>query len=202
LLEGRRAEPENLAAAERARLDYEDDARRGIYDRCGQAMFQIVELSENALGCIRALTDPEPWVELAKGEVDPSGCSPRNASTERYEVLATINGLYAPMVVVRQLSRKLSLTDLSLEPRIEQQYHLGTSIYRSFRDDQRHAAIDPAIAYSPFASEWRSRRETDPSQFWWQADARPLDGNARFDDGQAGGGDERVVSFGELGRFT
>jgi hypothetical protein len=147
LLEERRAELENLAAEERARLDYEYDARRGIYERCGPAMFQIVELSEDALGCIRTLTDPETWVELAKGEVNPPGALRATLPRERYVVLAIIYGLYAPMVVVQQLSRKLSLIDLSLEPTIELQYHLAISIYRSFRDDQRLAAIHPAIAY-------------------------------------------------------
>jgi len=202
LLEERRAELENLAAAERARLDYEYDARRGIYERCGPAMFQIVELSEDALGCITALTDPETWLELAKGEVNPPGTLRATLPRERYEVLATIYGLYAPMVVVRQLSRKLSLTDLSLEPKIELQYHLASSIYRSFRDDQRLAAIDPTIAYSPFASEWRSRRETEPSQFWWQGlTLGRLEGMLDLMTVKPEGGDERVTSFGEFERF-
>jgi hypothetical protein len=57
LLEERRAELENLAAAERASLDYEYDARRAIYERCGPAMFQIVELSE-----LSALSPPSTRV--------------------------------------------------------------------------------------------------------------------------------------------
>ena len=106
------------------------------------------------------------------------------------------------MVVVRQLSRKLSLTDHSLEPKIELQYHLASSIHRSFRDDQRLAKIDPVIPSSPFASGWRPRRETEPSQFWWQGlTLGRLAGMLDLMTVEPEGGDERVISFGEFERF-
>jgi hypothetical protein len=107
--EKRVAALERLAEAEKARLDYEYDARKGIYERCGPAMFQIIELSEDALRCITGLTDPGTWVELARGEINPPGADRPTLPLGRYEVLATIYGLYAPMVVIRQLSQKLTL---------------------------------------------------------------------------------------------
>jgi hypothetical protein len=63
-------------------------------------------------------------------------------------------------------------------------------------------SVDPAIAYTPFDPEWRSRRETEPSQFWWQGlTLGRLEGMLDLMTVKSEGRDERVMSFGEFERF-
>jgi hypothetical protein len=84
-----------------------------------------------------------------------------------YSVVSTLYGLYAPVVVIRGMSRDLTLVDLSLEPRIDLQYKLAYCIYGSFTDDATLAALPPKRDYDPFDENWRQLRSDDP-KYWWQ----------------------------------
>jgi len=119
-LEERRSELAREEALTKAKLDYEYEARRRLYERFEPLLFQLLELAEYALEQIKNLTDPAVWKHLVPGEPDPPpemGRPPMVSST--YEITSTLYGLFAPLVVVRSMSRALTLVDLSLEKRME-----------------------------------------------------------------------------------
>jgi hypothetical protein len=93
-------------------------------------------------------------------------------------VVSTLYGLYAPLAVVRSMSRNLTLVDLSLEPRIELQDHLASRLYGSMKDD----AILAAHRARDYILSVRSRMAN--SARTQSADllvAGPNDGTARGD---------------------
>jgi hypothetical protein len=155
--------------AEEAKLHYEYEARKRLYNAFEPTLFQLLELAEYALDRIKNLTRPRVWSEFAPAELElkPDASRPAMASA-KYEAVSTLYGLFAPLVVIRSMSRELTLVDLSLEKRIELQYFLASRIYGSFKDDFRLAAIDPMIRYDPFNPDWRELRESDPRTYWWQ----------------------------------
>jgi hypothetical protein len=153
---------------QKAKLDYAYEARRRLYDRFEPALFQLLELADYALDRIKNLTKADVWSELAESEPNPPASLRATLPAAKYEVVSTLYGLYAPLAVVRSMSRGLTLVDFSLEPRIEFQYHLVSRLYGSMKDDFLMAQITPSINYTPFAVGWRALRETSPQTYWWQ----------------------------------
>jgi hypothetical protein len=151
-----------------AKLDYEYHARLRLYEQWEPALFQLLERSRYALNRIENLANPEVWKRLTESEPDPAAKGRAVMPAAKYEAIATMYGLYSPLVVIREMSRRLTLFDLSLEPKIQLQYLLATRIYNTLQDDIAFAAIEPVIVYTPFADDWRSQRETKPQQYWWQ----------------------------------
>ncbi len=188
-------------ARDKARLDYEYEARRRLHNGSGPALFRIMDLAEFALETIGNLTDPEVWVELARTETDPPTRIRPSLPRPTYPAIAAMYGLYAPLVVVRGLGRSLSQLDLSLEPVIELQYYLCTKVYGSFKDDAQLAAAPPAIPYHPFAEGWREFRTSQPRKYWWQGlTMGRLEGMLDLMTVELSPGQTRVASFGEFER--
>ena len=188
-------------ARDKARLDYEYEARRRLHATTGPALFQIMELAEFSLETIGSLTDPNVWEELAKTESHPPASIRPSLPQPKYETIAALYGLYAPLVVVRGLARSLSQLDLSLEPLIELQYYLCTRVYGSFKDDVLLAAASPAVSYKPFAPGWRELRLTEPEKYWWQGlTMGRLEGMLDLMTVEVPKAPARVASFGEFER--
>jgi hypothetical protein len=187
---------------DKARLDYEYEARRRLHSTAGPAMFQLMDLAEFAIEMIKQLTDPAVWIELAKTEANPPATVRPSLPRPKYETVAALYGLYAPLVVIRGLGRNLSQLDLSLEPVIELQYHLCSKVYGSFKDDLELAALEPAVSYRPFAPGWRDLRLREPRTYWWQGlSMGRLEGMLDLMSVEVGSGSPRVVSFGEFERL-
>lgn len=198
-LEKLKADLTDKAMAYKAMIDYQYDARRRLYVSYQPAMFQLLELSQNAIRVIKGLTNPEIWPKLAQGERTPPTELRATLPAPTDEALDAIYGLYAPLVVIRGMGRGLTQFDLSLEPYIELQYYLATKIYGSFKDDFVLAKIDQR-EYTPFAEEWRELREKDPEKYWWQGlTMGPLEEMLDIMTAHAGKrGPERLVTFGEF----
>jgi hypothetical protein len=198
-LERMRSELAREETAMKAKVDYEYDARRRLYERFEPALFQLLELAEFAVERIQELTNARIWSELIPAEDEPSTPRPRMVKPT-YAAVATVYGLFAPLVVVRHMSRQLTLVDLSLEARIQLQYFLAARLYGSFKDDFQLAAIDPAIPYDPRNPNWRRLRHSDPARYWWQGlTMGRLEGILDLltvPDESASGG--RLASFGEF----
>jgi hypothetical protein len=153
----------------KATLDYEYAAHRRIYERFEPAVFQLLELADYAVERIASLTDPKTWDAFVPAEKEPRRKAARPQMIQKnYAAVSTVYGLYAPMVIVRAMSRDLTMVDLSLERRIEVQYFLASRIYGSFKDDAKLAAIDPRLPYDPRNNDWRRKRRSDPARYWWQ----------------------------------
>lgn len=124
-----------------ARRDYEYEARKRLYEECEPLLFQLVELSGNAMRRIRSLAR-----SARKGALEPgSGW----LSSDGYYMSSTIYRLFAPLVAYRLIQRRLTLIDLTLDPYIAEQYRLAKCLYLSVTDDFSLAAENPAFAYAP-----------------------------------------------------
>jgi hypothetical protein len=167
-LEGRKSELSREDAIMKARTEYEYNARLSLYQRFEPLLFQLVDLANYALDRIKNLTKPSVWAEFVLAESSQAGSGRPPMAKADYELVSTVYGLFAPLVIVRSMSRQLTLVDLSLEQRIELPYYVASHIYSSFNDDAKLAAMHPAVSYDPFHPEWRERRETCPETYWWQ----------------------------------
>jgi hypothetical protein len=168
-LEHLKSELAKEEAAAKAKLDYEYEARRRLYGRFEPALFQLLELGDYALERIVNLTDADVWREFRPAEDEAPGARRPPMIKPNYAAVSTVYGLFAPLMIVRLMSRQLTLVDLSLEPRIELQYFLAGRLYGSFKDDFKLAAIEPIVPYDPLIQgDWRRLRQEEPSKYWWQ----------------------------------
>ncbi|MDQ0373932.1 hypothetical protein [Cellulomonas humilata] len=168
-LEKFKANLAQVAVVEKARVDYQYDARRHLYEKFEPAVFQLLDHADYALDRIKNLTNSEVWKFFADGEPEPPNELRRPPMVRpKYEVVSTLYGLYAPLAIVRTMGRGLTQFDLSLESRIEFQYYLATKLYGSFKDDANLASISPRLQYRPSAKDWRILREEEPQIYWWQ----------------------------------
>jgi hypothetical protein len=158
---------DEMLVAAKAKSDYEYNARVNLYERFEPLLFQLVDLADYALDRIKNLTQPSVWAKFVLAEPRPIEGRPPMAKPD-YELVSTLYGLFAPLVLVRFMSRQLTFVDLSLERRIELPYHLATRVYGSFKDDMKLASMEPPLDYDPFDSEWRNMRVHNPAKYWWQ----------------------------------
>jgi hypothetical protein len=187
-------------AAIRAKVDYEYDARRRLYARFDPALFQLLDLAEYALEQISSLTETARWQEFVPAENEPGRAVGRPTLVKpNYAAVSTVYGLYAPMVIIRSISRQLTLVDLSLDRRMELQYFLAARLYGTFKDDNKLAALDPAVPYEPFHPDWRRLRLENPSKHWWQGlTMGRLEGVLDLLTVTSSDDSQRLASFGEF----
>lgn len=201
-LEERKSQLDRLTAADKAKLDYEYEARRNLYSQFEPALFQLLELADYALERIWGLSDPETWPALAIGEEPAPDVGQRAPmAAAKYEVVSTAYGLYAPLVMIRSMSRNLTLVDLSLDRRIELQHFLASRLYGSVKEDAYLASIEPRIQYKPFAEGWRQKRLSQPRTYWWQGlTMGRLETMLDLMTSDVPGKADRLMSFGEFER--
>ncbi len=106
----------------KARRDYEYEARKRLYTVYEPTRFQLVDLIGQALRRISmlSLAPPEP------GSLDEVACL--------YEIIA-------PAALVRMLDRNLTLADMSLEPQISVEYGFMKCAYRVLADSASISSI-------------------------------------------------------------
>jgi hypothetical protein len=193
---------DEMLVAAKAKTDYEYNARLSLYQRFEPLLFQLFELAEYALDRIKNLTQPAVWSRFVLAESARSLRGRPPMAKPDYELVSTLYGLFAPLVLVRSMSRQLTFVDLSLEQRIELRYYLAGRIYGSFKDDTKLASMREPLAYEPFHPEWRTRREDNPATYWWQGLTMGRLENVldvlSAPGGEADGG--RLLSFGEFER--
>jgi hypothetical protein len=113
--------------ANRARRDYEYEARKRLYSFYEPIKFQQVDLIEQALRRISMLSLAPP----VAGSTDEAACI--------YEVLA-------PAALFRMMSRNLTIADMQLEPQISAEYGLIKASYRVLADAGSIASIYSAVS--------------------------------------------------------
>jgi hypothetical protein len=203
MLESRKSELSREETAAKARADYEYSARLSLYKRFEPRLFQLMDLADYALDRIKNLTDPSVWTKFVLTEAPRPGIGRPPMAQADYELTSTLYGLFAPLVLVRSMSRQLTLVDLSLERRIELPYYLASRIYGSFKDDAKLAAMHPPLTYTPFHPAWRERRQQDPATYWWQGLTMGRLENILDLLSTSGpeSGEVRLLSFGEFERL-
>lgn len=155
-----KADLEERKAKSDARRDYEYDARKRLYRECEPLFFLLNEFSENALRRIHSLARTARTGNLSGRSSWLSG--------ENYYLVSTLYNLIAPLVIFKLIRHRLTLIDLSVDPRVKTRYDLIKHIYFSFTADFEFAAIVPKIEYHPNISEWKLKRVVEPEKYWRQ----------------------------------
>jgi hypothetical protein len=143
---------ESQRSKEDARMDYEYEARKRLYQEYEPLIFQLQELSESAYRRIQGLARTAREGNLNRG----SGWLSNPLS---YYSVNTIYRLLAPMVVFKLMQRKLTLFDLALEPFFRDQYFLAKALYHTFSRDFDLAKEEEAkLEYNPHSSTREDKR--------------------------------------------
>ncbi len=125
-----------------ARLDYEYEAKKRLYEECEPLLFQTIELAENARARIVSLAR-----SAKAGDIQPDGAG--WLAHPGYYYTSTAFQLLAPMTSFKILQRRLTSIDLSLEPRIRRRYELIKILFLSFVRDFELAGREPPLTYQP-----------------------------------------------------
>jgi hypothetical protein len=152
------------AAADKSRRDYEYEARKRIYAECEPLIIRLAESCDYAAARIISLTDERRWGEL-RATRDPHSYWMLAKSSE---VISTAHALLEPLALFTLLSEKITLVDLSFEPRLSEIYTLARAAYTTHLSDYQIAALAPPLDYDPVVPGWRAKRDVDPAKYWWQ----------------------------------
>ncbi len=143
-----------------ARRDYEYEARKRLYHQCGPLIFQLLEQAEGVLNRIGNLARA-----ASRGDLDPS----RTWLSRDYYRLSTLHRFLAPIATLKEIQRRLTLVDLSLDPHVYLQYSVARQLYYSFADDFDLANLsDPPLRYDPHALTAEADRRACPDVYWQQ----------------------------------
>lgn len=167
------------AAYRNARLEYEFEARKRLYQHCGPLLFQLSEFAERALGRITRIAHAASDRDLDPGRswLDRGG----------YFTLSTYYRLIAPLSVGQLIRRKLTNVDLSLDSNIHWQYVLIKQLADSFTDDFElagnktgHVTIEEEhrLVYEPHHRDAEKLRRADEARYWQQGIPRGILENA------------------------
>lgn len=173
-----------------ARRDYEYEARKRLYEQYEPLLFQLVELSEDALYRVYSLARSARTGHLTEAQ---GGWM----SAPDYYLLSTIYKLLAPIVIFKLMRRRLTLVDVNMDARIGTQYTFAKILYLTFTCDYEMAKMEPVLAYKPNVNGWAQLRQTDPRQYWRQGLALGRLDNALDDLLIEKNGVTRLRTFGE-----
>jgi hypothetical protein len=161
---------EALTGENKARRDYLYEARKRLYQEVDPLLFQLAELSENALHRIYSLART-----ARKGKLEPNASW---LSYEGYYMSSTLYNLLVPLVIIRLIQRRLTVIDLTVDPYINSLYSLGRWVSYSFTDDFEFARGGThenedyeerlMLEYNPNDSDWETKRELHADIYWRQ----------------------------------
>lgn len=187
-------------AVRNAKLEYEFDARKRLYQECGPLLFQLSEFAERARGRIIGLART-----AADGDLSGEG-SWLNHNGYYFE--STYYRFLAPLAIGKLLQKKLTHIDLSLDPSIHWQYTLLKAIANTFTDDfdlagKKNGAIEidesDWLNYHPNSTDDLRKRDGSAAIYEKQGIVRGILETAvsvliaKDDDGN-----ERVIDFREF----
>jgi hypothetical protein len=160
-----KSELDESAAIQKARRDYEFEARKRLYAECEPLLFQALELAEDARMRIASLARTSRNGDLRRdgtGWLDDRG----------YFYKSTAFMLLAPITSYKILQRQLTMIDLGLENRLRTQYELLKLIFLSFTSDFELARHEPKLDYLPDKADpgerGRNKLLRDEPEIYWR----------------------------------
>ena len=126
---------------DKARLDYEYEAKKRLYQEYEPLVFQLQELSESALTRIMNLAR-----DAGNGFLVPGGWL---SSKNSYYLRSTVYRILTPMALFKLMRARLTLFDLNLNSQFSNQYLLTKILYRTFAKDFTIASLTPELNYKP-----------------------------------------------------
>lgn len=145
-------------AIKNARLDYEYDAKKRLYEECEPILFQLAEQAENAIHRVYSLART-----ARQGNLGPDNIS--WLGQDGYYLQSTIYNLLSPMTAFRLLQQRLTMIDLAVEQHIQREYKLLKLLYISSTEDFGLAEIEPSLEYNPNTPDWRQKIKTRPDVY-------------------------------------
>jgi hypothetical protein len=130
-----------------ARLQYESEARKRLYDQLGPLLFQLGTQSEDAFWRVVGLAKSAKDGRLCPGETDRD--KNRLRETSKTYLPSTIYRFMAPLASYWLYQRRLTDVDLSLDPEINLKYRLTKMLYRSWTDGEEIGKVDQKLPYTP-----------------------------------------------------
>ncbi len=121
------------AAEESARRAYEYEARQRLYVQIQPLLFQLGELCEISYDRIASLQQARVFRHLE--------------SPGSYIMLSTIHRLACPLVVIRQIQRRLTAVDLGVDSTVRGQYLVAKEIARTLTSGVRLSETEPQLDY-------------------------------------------------------
>jgi hypothetical protein len=132
---------EKQQSEDTARLDYEYEAKKRLYQEYEPLLFQLHELSESTLIRIMNLTRAS-----RNGQLSNNG---RLSKKDDYYLRSTAYRILVPMVIFKLMQRRLTLFDLKLNSYFKIQYTLAKILYLTFAKAYDISDINPKIDYYP-----------------------------------------------------
>ena len=158
--------------AERARRDYEYEARKRLYAELYPLAFQLREAAHSASNRVKNLARATRMGNLAPG--------PENWLTisDPYYFHSTIYALLAPLAIHEAMTRRLTLFDLNLDPELRRQRHLAKRAYQCLRSDfdLLDPARYPALRFDPA----NPKQAYDPPELPTRVDVGPIEERWRW----------------------
>jgi hypothetical protein len=145
-----------------ARLDYEYEARKRLYDEVEPILFSAHFAARSTRGRLNAFVD-----RLREGYI--SRDKRKSWMADRYYQRSTVYRIFLPIVLHRLLLRKLSQLDVTLEPVIGRKF-MTLSIYPDILVDHFDLAnvANFDIPYDPYAEPTKEQLEHKPGEFKFQ----------------------------------
>lgn len=144
-----------------ARRDYEYEALKRLYEQLEPLIFQLTEVSESALRRVNNLARSSRYADLA---TDGRGW----LRSEGYYFLSTLYRFIAPISLLRMMQVRLTLIDLTLEPRLRTLYELTKLLADSLSDEFRIATQEPKLEYDPDKGVSNAERARLEAIYWRQ----------------------------------
>ena len=149
------------SAENKARRDYEYEARKRLYRECEPYLFRLAEASEHALHRIFSISRT-----ARNGDLGPYKSS--WLQSPGYYMSSTIYNLLSPLVVFRLLQEKITFVDLTVDQRINDLYLIAKWLKISFTEDFVMANEGKSYTYKPYEKEWQVKRTQQPQIYWRQ----------------------------------
>ncbi|MFB9267028.1 hypothetical protein ACFFWD_28365 [Bradyrhizobium erythrophlei] len=145
-----------------ARLDYEYEARKRLYDEVEPILFIAHFAARSTRGRLNAFAD-----RLREGYI--SRDKRKTWMADHYYQRSTVYRMFLPIVLHRLLLRKLSQLDVTLEPVIGRKF-MTLSIYPDILVDHFDLANVPnfTLPYDPYAEPTKAQLEHKPGEFKFQ----------------------------------
>jgi hypothetical protein len=148
---------DRMAREENAWRAYEFEARKRLYADVRPLFFQIAEHSY--LGCDRI-------VRILKNEVKLHDTKDIGTSSLR---------IFAPLVLGRELQRRLTNVDLKLDPAVRAQYVVVREMLTNLHGGRAIAAMEPRIPYRENGDKHREDKDEKRGHLTWSQLERAIE---------------------------
>ena len=146
-----------------ARIAYEFDARKRLYEEIEPLTFQLIDAAEESYARMVSLVRSQKLGGLGRG----GGVN--WLSHEGYYLTSTLYKLFLPHAVYMLMKQSSTFVDFRLDPGIRTRHKLMRIAGIAMTDHFDFAELEPELTYTPDADGWQNLRLKEPARYWQQA---------------------------------